>query len=336
MFHNNKIEFDNAILKLQENTGIKIQKLNLQPTNEDYIPDMKLELNVDGNKAIFWVECKTQLRNDKLPQLLKLRKKHKNLMVITDKFYPNIVETLKQNDIAYLDTTGAAYIKADGIRIIRDGDKNINIPIFKKEDLTPAGVRFVFYLLNDDIFIHKTYREMAEICNTALGNVNKIIDHLRKGRYLLKLQKGLKVNNKQKLFEYWVEQYPKILKPKLFIGKFRFINAEGFDEWKKLKLQKNTYWGGEPAAQLITNYLKPAILTLYTNLEKVDLIKKYRFVPDEENAYLEVYRTFWNAQDNNYHTTPYILVYADLINTTDTRNIETAQMVYDRYIKEKL
>lgn len=334
---NNNIVFDNAIYKLQEDTGIKVRKLPFEQNNTGYVPDMKLELNIDGIKKLFLVECKTQLRNDKLPQLLELKKKHDNLMVITDKFYPNIVNILKNNNIAYIDNTGAAYIKENGIRIIKDGDKNTEIPTVKRIDLTPAGVRFVFYLLNDDTYIQKTYREMAEICETALGNVNKIVDHLRKDKYLLKLKKtGLKINNKQYLFEYWVEQYHKILKPKLFIGKFRFINAEGFNAWEKLKLPKNTFWGGEPAAKIITHYLRPAILTLYTEMEKIDLIKKYRFVPDMDKNYIEVYRQFWKNGNNEWNTAPYIVVYADLINTGDTRNIETAQMIYDKYIKDKL
>jgi len=337
-FLNYKAAFDNAILKLQENTGIKIKKLDIQAKDyPKFTPDMKLELNVDGVKAEFLVECKAQLRNDKLPQILHLKREYPNLMVITDKFYPNIVETLKENDIAYLDTTGAAYIKATGIRIFKDGDPKIELPTIERPDLTPAGVTYVFYLLNDDTFINKTYREMANTCNTALGNVNKIVNQLLNARYLIRLRKtGLKFNDKKKLFDYWVGQYPKILKPKLLIGKFRFIKAEGFEEWKKLRLQRNTYWGGEPAAQLVTHYLKPAILTLYTDKEKVELIRRYRFIPDEKTDYLEVYRVFWKQQEYDGRVAPYILIYADLINTNDTRNIETAQLIYDRYIKEKL
>lgn len=332
-----KITFDNAILKLQENTDIKVQKklmpVNLQTNN---FPDMILEINVDGVKKEFFVECKAQLRNDKLPQLLALKKRYDNLMVITDKFYPNIVETLKKNEIAYLDNTGAAYIKAKGIRVIKDGDPNIEIPIFERNDLTPTGVIFAFYLLYDDKFINKNYREMADICDTALGNIYKIVNHLRNQRYLVRLRKtGLKIIEKRNLLDYWVEQYAKILKPKLFIAKFRFPYARDFNDWKEIGGPPNIIIGGEAAAEFITHYLKAAIITLYTLDTKIDLIKKFAIVPDDKEGYIEVYKKFWKAKGKEILFTPHLLTYADLMNTGDPRNIEAAQIIYNETLKEK-
>jgi len=65
-----------------------------------------------------------------------------------------------------------------------------------------------------------------------------------------------------------------------------------------------------------------------------DLIRNYRIVPDA-NGNIEVLTKFWRTEWNNL-TVPVELVYADLVNTDDKRNLETAQIIYERQIKNKL
>ncbi len=326
---------ENAITKVTEATNAKMN-WKVFPIHGKIQPDFQLDMELNGQKATFIVECKRDLRTATIPKLVEMKKEFPNLMVITKDYYPNIADTLFKQGIAYMDGTGGAYIKAAGIYIMKEGKTQTDLTKNNKR-FTPIAVKLIFNLLNDDKFIDLKYREIAKICDTALGNVTKIFDDLAAKGYILKQNKNKKkLQNKKELFDNWIEDYETELKPKLLIGKFRFINAEGFGAWEKLRLPKNTYWGGEPAAQLITHYLQAAKLTLYTGMEKIDLIKKYRFIPDTEKGYLEVYRNFWKQQENHWETAPYILIYADLINTKDPRNIETAQMIYDRHIKEKL
>ena len=56
------------------------------------------------------------------------------------------------------------------------------------------------------------------------------------------------------------------------------------------------------------------------------------FVP---TGFLKAYRKFWKFNDDYVKTVPPILIYADLLNTRDPRNIETAQKIYEKYNKEK-
>jgi hypothetical protein len=50
---------------------------------------------------------------------------------------------------------------------------------------------------------------------------------------------------------------------------------------------------------------------------------------------IEVLDAFWNFEDEKDlpETVPPLLIYADLLATLDPRNIETAQMIYDKYLK---
>ncbi len=141
---------------------------------------------------------------------------------------------------------------------------------------------------------------------------------------------GCRLNNKTELLEKWMVAYQKRLKPALQIGTFRFLNSDDYVHWEKVALMKGkTHWGGEPAGDLLTQYLIPEILTLYTDETRNEIIKNYRLVPDKKGK-VQVYKKFWNDID-----VPPVLVYADLMNTGDGRCMEMAQKLYDEYLREK-
>jgi hypothetical protein len=95
-----------------------------------------------------------------------------------------------------------------------------------------------------------------------------------------------------------------------------------------------TYWGGEPGADLLTNHLHPAILTLYTEETRTELIKNYRLIPDVDGNVI-VYQKFWKFDDVNYSIAPPLLIYADLLYTNETRCIETAAILYEKILRDQ-
>jgi len=99
--------------------------------------------------------------------------------------------------------------------------------------------------------------------------------------------------------------------------------------------KEKTWWGGEPAGDLLTNYLRPAELTLYTMETRNELIKNYRLIPDE-NGNVKAYNKFWQHDEVDDNTVPPLLVYADLINSNDRRCTETALKIYDEFLQNKL
>ena len=141
----------------------------------------------------------------------------------------------------------------------------------------------------------------------------------------------MKLLKKRELLDRWIDGYGTALKPTLHIGNYRFLKEEDHKAWKKLKLDvEKTVWASEAAADLITNYLVPLKLDLYTKETKTELMKKWRLIP-EPTGRLQLYEKFWNNNTDQKYA-PEVLVYADLILTNDPRCIETAQMIYDKYL----
>ena len=96
-------------------------------------------------------------------------------------------------------------------------------------------------------------------------------------------------------------------------------------------MNEASFWGGEPGADLLTNYLQPAVFQLYSTETKMDLMKNYRFIPDPKgNIYVHV--PFGENLVTVKRTNP-LLVYGDLVNSASYRNLEVAERINDAYLK---
>jgi len=297
--------------------------------------DGKLSLAFDEQVILFNAEIKKELREHQLPKIEKTAKDYPPLILIAQYLRPKIKAELRKRNIAYLEKNGNIFFKQKGKLVWIDANKPVNLADEKgNRAFTATGIKVVFQFLMDDKLVNQPYREIAELTGTALGNVNNIIKGLEKEGFLIKLNKDEKrIQNKKKLLEKWIETYKVTLQPNLKIGQFRFLREKDFYNWKNLPVDYNdTWWGGEPGGDILTDYLRPEKLTLYTKKNRNELMKEYRLVPDPKGE-VQIFNTFWNQNkmvtQNTVHP---LLVYTDLMNTGDNRCHETAQMIWDKYL----
>ncbi len=293
---------------------------------------------VIGRKPVqFYTEIKNELRNHQLHQIIHQAAQHKPFLVVANRIFPNIKEQLRQNEIAYLEASGNIYLNYKNNLIWIENNRPHEVEK-KKENraFTKTGLRVVFHFLQNESTINRPYREIASQTAVALGNINYIINGLKEMGYLVKLSKNeYKLANKKDLLNKWIEAYPEKLKPSLKIGSFRFLNDMDWSRWRYLQLNTDkTRWGSEAAGDLLTEYLIPAELTLYTTESRSELMKSLRMVPDEKGP-VKAYKKFWAEDEVNDNIVTPLLVYADLINTNDRRCIETAQKIWDELLQSK-
>lgn len=330
-----------ALKNLHENTHI-VGKWIEDGGNQKM--DGKLILEIEPKTYDYAVDIKKELRNHQIDKVLELNQLHDNtLMVVALHLFPKIKEELRLNNIAYMEANGNIYLKNKDQFIWIE----LNEPIKLKRKIgnrafTKTGLKVVFEFLRDEKLVNETYRVIAQTANTAIGNIGNIVNGLLQEKFLLQVAKNeYKLMDKKKLLTKWITAYDTYLKPTIKVGTFRFLKEEEFANWKNLPLKKNkTWWGGEPAGDLLTNYLRPEGLTLYTTETRNELIKNYRLIPDD-NGNVKVFQKFWNEEkditnpQNNDGIAPPLLVYADLINTNDRRCAETAQKIYEQYLQNQ-
>lgn len=320
---------------LKENTGFAID-FEFQEKLADNRTDGTLTIFFNNRNTHWMVEVKKEIREHQLLHIFDLKAMHEKLLIIAYYIPPLIRKRLQDNDIAYLDLAGNTYLKDGELFIYIEGNKRIQPMIsYKNRAFTKTGLKVIFAMLIYPELINNTYRDIANKVGIALDTVHKTLNGLKQLGYIIHIDKQRKkIIHINELFNKWIPEYNTTLKPKLYIGKFKFLNPEDYNTWQKIQLKNTTQWGAEPAAYLLTKYLNPEIFTIYTAGKMMDLIKTYRLVPDEDGN-VEIYQKFWQDNTGNDHIVPAELVYADLVNTGNQRNIETAKLIYDELLKDR-
>ena len=303
--------------------------------------DGQLFLDLDNQHIGYYVGIKGEVRNHQLQQIIAFNQHYTPFMVVATRLFPKIKQELRLNNISYLEANGNIFLKNRETTLWIDTNKPIETD--KKTGsraFTKTGLKVVFQFLLEENLVNKPYRQIAAQTGTGIGNITNIITGLKQDGFLLPVAKNeYKLNNKQALLNKWMAAYDLRLKPALKVGTFRFLKEEDFLNWKNIPIHKGkTWWGGEPAGDLLTNFLRPAELTLYTTETRTDLIKNYRLIPDEKGN-VKAYQKFWEHAEAPANThllegriVPALLVYADLINTNDRRCGEAAKKIYDAYL----
>lgn len=293
--------------------------------------DGLLNLTIDGKQYFFTVKVQTEPRAYQLPLIEAYHQRYENFLLIAGHLFPKIKEQLQQNGIAYLEANGNIFLHKDGLFLLVDTHSTFQLN--KKNSnraFTKTGLKVVFYLLQHQDAIHLTQRELARKTHVGLGTIPQVIKGLKKTGYLIALNnKTYEWENRMSLLERWIAEYATTLKPKLQKERYTFKN-----DWRNIPFDTaKTVWGGEPAADLLTNHLRPEKFLIYTQESRMELIKNYRLIPDK-NGEIEVLDMFWPK--NEYVTAPPLLVYADLRLEGGKRNKETAEKIYDEYIQPNL
>ncbi len=324
-----------ALDKLQKQTGIE----GIFTASNKKGMDGEVDLIFKTGKEHFITEVKQEIRNRQLDKIIHWAAINKNYLLIADIIFPKIKEELRKHGIAYLDTAGNIFVQTNKNHIWIEGNKREKAEAEKaNRAFTATGLKAVYLFLIDENLLTQPQRTIAKEARIALGNINYIIKGLKEYGFLIEKGKNqFQLINKKELLEKWLDDFEEKLKPALHIGNFKYTNIEEERNWKHLELlNKQTFWGGEPAGAIITNYLVPEIFTLYTEETRNNLIKNYHLVPDPIGK-IKVYKKFWKDQATFNDTVVHpLLAYTDLMNTGNSRCIETAKIIYDKYINANL
>lgn len=324
---------ENALDVFRKKFGIDADFL-YENTGADLYGDGIVRLAHEGRKWELKAEVMLRVNRAAIALL-----KHKmdlagNDLLVTDYINPELADMMRNQGILFIDAAGNAFVNATPLYIFVKGEKTIKIVKAKpvKRLFKAGGLKLIFALLDNPGLAAATYREMAKAANVALGTVDYVVTELKEFGYLIDMgKKGRKLIKIGQLLRRWVEAYPENLRPKLAQEKFR---TEAHHWWNNIKpVDFGLFWGGEIAAAELTEYLIPEEYTIYTDQLPGKLIYKFKFQKDP-NGNIEVLRPFWAFEWElaERGCVPPLLIYADLMATGDTRAIETAEIIYDKYI----
>jgi hypothetical protein len=245
---------------------------------------------------------------------------------------PRFMDELCAQGINFLDCAGNCYLHCvrNGqvvLHVQNKGEKNERpkdrqYPLFQE-----AGIKLILFLLQDAHNITLSFRKIQEATGVSLGSVKNVIDELDTRGFILNTKEGRSLRNKEELLEKWAENYNLVMRPKLLMGRMKFRSADDAEKWKELKLPDGMWWGGEGAAHLLDSYLTPGAFTVYTEITTARLMESGK-VQFDDKGNIEIYKKFWKDA-----SVPPAIIYADLLQTNNSRCIEVAQRLTSKQNK---
>ena len=313
-----------------------VETLALEPGPVHGIrPDRLIRMVIYGKELRYYAEIKgTVTRAQKLLLLLNQEKLQYPIFLIARHVNTEMAEDFRKNNIEFIDTAGNAFINQPPVFIFIKGNRPQETAgqALVKRAFKATGLRMIFGFICNPGMENKTYREIAAATGVALGTVDWIMKELRGLGFLIDMGKrGLKITQKDTLLQRWVAAYPEQLRPKQLLGRYR--GEPGWWEQKRLDPIK-AQWGGEIAAEKMTRYLKPQLITIYTTAQYLNQLLLENRLKTDITGNVEVLERFWQpaAQERFDDLVPPLLVYADLLATGNQRNLETAKMIYEQHL----
>lgn len=264
------------------------------------------------------------------PLAAKIRNFGGPALLVTPYVNRNMAERLKNLGVPFLDLSGNLFINVPPCFIYVVGQARAEEASFAQGTaFNPMGLQVIFTLLCMTERVSSAYREIAEDSGVSLGTVANTLAALERGGYIVDMgNRGRALANVEELARRWVMEYAERLRPKLFMGRYSPTEPT----WSAPGGTSH-FLGGETAAALLTAHLKPAMQTFYLKDELKDFAITNRLKKDPQGS-VECLKAFWRFDYpwDHGHMAPPLIIYADLLASGDPRNLETAEIIHERFL----
>jgi lambda repressor-like predicted transcriptional regulator len=201
-----------------------------------------------------------------------------------------------------------------------------------------SGITLVYALLTDPRLdedsgtdlLNAPVRELAGKARMSTGSVSELLTEMKERGFLVTDGRFKRLVNRKSLLEKWLLGYIDYR----FKVKKQCFKAESVRWWdQRSPEQEGFLWGGEPAAAVLTDgFLRPEELTIYTDKPLYDLVVDGNLHQVPSGGNVEFVAPLLKSEGEQGCVHP-LLVYADLMSSSDDRNLETARRINDRYLR---
>lgn len=269
---------------------------------------------------------------------------HEERLLITTRLTDEMANRCRKLGVQFIDAAGNAYINNKaGIFVFIKGQQlpaTSDAKQFQEDKVdsntTPAALRTIFSLFTKPELLNAPIRAIAAAASVSVGSALQTMRGLRARGFIGTDGAGENAFiDRHRLVLEWSNGFVNRLRPKLHTRRYAFDEDPAM--YSPGWLAEGAAWGGEPAAAILTHHLKPASFTIYADLVRPDVMahiaKKLRIRSDSQGP-LEIVESFWGASLDIRDVVPPELVFADLVMTSDPRNIDIAQLINKTLLKD--
>jgi len=248
------------------------------------------------------------------------------LFIIGPRVTERSAEIMRNRGIHYLDGSGNAHISFGDVLLDVRGRKALafeSLPHISHRGgtnlMSPKRAQVIFAVLSWERLLQEPVRSLAQASQVSLGQAQKTLDLLIHLDFIDQSRR-MASDRRERLLEQWVQAYPTGL------GSRQLSLSMVGDVSLPIESDSPLIISGESA---VGTTLRPETLTLYSSEAPADLIRARRWRREEAHPNIFLKERFWEDPDapDRIITTiaPPLLVYADLLASRDSRQIEIAQ-----------
>ena len=271
---------------------------------------------------------------------------HPKPILLAEYVNNSIAKDLKKWGVNYIDCQGNCFIDIpEKVYIEIQGKKKRNIydrsgtAVFNTK-----GMQLLTLLLNDLTLINQPIRKLKNLSNISHERTSTSIRDLKKLGYLYESSKGkYSLTMVKKLFNKWVENYGDRLRPYILLETYRISSKYDLNKIKQLlsKHNINFAFGGETGGEILSNYYRSENIDIFIEDDNLNnLIRHLNLIP-ARNYNLRLFKLYSNEIIDTknkviFPTVLPILIYAELLYSRKDRAINTADVIYKKYIEDLL
>lgn len=326
-----------------------VRTVELRPGPADGL----LALTTDSGRFQYLCEVKRALNRPRLEHALVSAehppKAGTRRLLLTDFLPGPLIDRLQATQVDFVDAAGNMLVRWPGkLHVHVKGMKPTHLAEAKASFLTtPNGLRVLFALLADSGTEVPAYRQLSEQAAVSLGTVGRVALELKRRGFLeTQRRKRLVLRRKRELLDLWVGGYGERLRPQLVIGRFRPSERELGDALRRLGADRDSAdvrWAltGGFAAEVLSGHYRGDQLILFIDPWSSRLAAALRWLPSPEGP-ITVLRMFWpetverTLEKGGTRVAHPLLVYAELLFQGRDREVETAKLIYEQYLRPKV
>lgn len=264
------------------------------------------------------------------PVAARMRNRDLSCLLVAPHVNRNLAEKLKGLGVPFMDASGNLFINTPPYYLYIVGQARARKAHGSAGSaFKPMSLQVVFTLLCMPEHTSAAYRDIADLSGVSLGTVANTVAALERTGFIGdRGDRGRALARVEELMRRWVPEYAERLRPKLLLGRFSPVEPT----WRGMG-GTDHYLGGETAAAILTGHLKPAMQTFFLKGELKDFAMANRLKKDPQGP-VECLKAFWRFDYpwDHGHLSPPLIIYADLLASGDPRNIETAEIIHERFL----
>ncbi|MGM3308805.1 type IV toxin-antitoxin system AbiEi family antitoxin [Anabaena sp. WFMT] len=364
-----------CIQKLEELPQIETTTI-IEPFLEKILADGLLTIYTPHNKIQYLVEIKAPITLDTVDSNINyihhLKEKLSNdqrTLLITDSLSDAVLDSLLENNIEFIDTTGNIYLNNSSLYILVRSSSTQSKKFLSAPKITTSTLKVAYALLQDPSILqyhnfdydleqivnvpgidytdytivkHSILKIIANAASVDYETVKCSLETLYQLNYLQRQRSGTyRIENYTKLLERWEMGYIENLRPELLIGTFSPRENIDFkdisDRILAIAQNQKIIIGGELGAAIFTGYLKPISMTIHIPEEENYRVitTMLRLKPDPKGNII-IFKQFGNKNQPQYPSSKPVadplLIHAELSLYPDERLKETAKRLYEKCI----